>query len=127
MVGVYVDTLTADQDAALASERVRLVRLCAHLTGDAHAAEDLAQETLLVALQQEQTLRDPARRARWLSGIARNLCLHWRRHKGLERTRSVQQPSREDGPAPDGDDLLADDWTWRSSWREASSSISSTG
>jgi RNA polymerase sigma factor (sigma-70 family) len=106
MVGVHVDTLTADQDAVLAADRARLVRLCAQITGDAHAAEDLAQETLLVALQQEQALRDPAKRAQWLSGIARNLCLHWRRRKGLERTRSVQPSSRGDALPLDGDDLL---------------------
>jgi RNA polymerase sigma factor (sigma-70 family) len=108
MVGVHVDTLTVDQDAVLVADRARLVRLCTQITGDAHAAEDLAQETLLVALQQEQALRDPAKRAQWLSGIARNLCLHWRRRKGLERTKSVQPSSREDALPSDGDDLLAD-------------------
>jgi RNA polymerase sigma factor (sigma-70 family) len=106
MVRVHVDTLTADQDAVLAADRARLVRFCAQITGDAQAAEDLAQETLLVAMQQEQALRNPAKRAQWLSGIARNLCLHWRRRKGLERTRSVQPSSREDVLPLDGDDLL---------------------
>jgi DNA-directed RNA polymerase specialized sigma24 family protein len=36
-------------DALLLSERVRLVRLCARLTGDADAAEDLAHEALVLA------------------------------------------------------------------------------
>ena len=34
-------------ETILASERTRLVRFCAHLTGNPDAAEDLAQETLL--------------------------------------------------------------------------------
>jgi DNA-directed RNA polymerase specialized sigma24 family protein len=40
---------TTTLDVVLFTERKRLVRLCAQLTGDATLAEDLAQETLLVA------------------------------------------------------------------------------
>jgi RNA polymerase sigma factor (sigma-70 family) len=87
-----------EQETALLAERSRLVRLCFTITGDASAAEDLAQEALLVGWQQEQALRDPQRRAQRLSGIARNLCLHWQRRKGLERTRSA-------GPCPTAGDL----------------------
>lgn len=106
-MGIAVDTFEPEWDD-LSATRARIVRLCARLTGDAHAAEDLAQETLLVAFRQERTLRDPAKRAQWLSGIARNLCLHWRRAKGRERTRLAQAPSSEDSASPD-DDWLADD------------------
>jgi len=48
-----------DLAAILPRERDRLVRLCAKLTGDAAAAEDLAQETLLAAWRQVDTLRNP--------------------------------------------------------------------
>ncbi|HYX49089.1 MAG TPA: sigma factor, partial [Ktedonobacteraceae bacterium] len=41
----------------LAGERTRLVRFCAHLTGNPDAAEDLAQETLLEAWRNQQKLR----------------------------------------------------------------------
>ena len=91
-----------EQETALLVERGLLVRLCLRLTGDASAAEDLAQEALLVAWQQEQTLRDPDRRTQWLYGIARNLCLHWRRHQGLERARSA--PPSAEGALPGSDD-----------------------
>jgi len=95
--------------AELAAERARLVRLCLGLTGDRQAAEDLAQETLLIALQQEQTLRDPAKHAQWLSGIARNLCLHWTRRRGLERARSVQPHPHDDAQALPLDELPGGD------------------
>lgn len=36
-----------DSEIAITDERARLVGLCARLTGDGHAAEDPAQETLL--------------------------------------------------------------------------------
>jgi len=104
-----VATAGWDEDgAALSAERARLVRLCARLTGDAQAAEDLAQDTLLVAFQRERALRDPAKRAQWLSGVARNLCMHWRRSRGLEAVRFTRPrpaddpvPALEDGPGAD--------------------------
>src|SRR5262245_59821685 len=66
----------------LAAERDRLVRLCARLTGDAGAAEDLAQETLLEAWRSLGKLRTPDELAPWLGGIARNICLRWARSRG---------------------------------------------
>ena len=59
--------------AALASERVRLVRLCARLSGSNTAAEDLAQETLLEAWRSREKLSDLEGIAPWLSAIARNI------------------------------------------------------
>jgi RNA polymerase sigma-70 factor (ECF subfamily) len=68
----------------LESERRRLVRLCAAMSGDREAAEDLAQETLLEAWRNRHKLRDPAGAERWLSAIARNVCLRWARRRGRE-------------------------------------------
>ena len=106
---VQPERLYSAPRAELAAERARLVRLCLGLTGDRQAAEDLAQETLLIALQQEQTLRDPAKHAQWLSGIARNLCLHWTRRRGLERARSVQPHPHDDAQALPLDELPGGD------------------
>ncbi|MDP8907542.1 MAG: RNA polymerase sigma factor [Chloroflexota bacterium] len=64
-------------EVVLPAERARLVRLCARLTGNVDAAEDLAQETLIAAWRQADTLRDPLAGQQWLSGIARNLCRRW--------------------------------------------------
>lgn len=70
-------------------ERDRLVRLCAHLTGAPDYAEDLAHETLLVAMAHERMLRDPERRPQWLTGIARNICRRWAAARGRELARSA--------------------------------------
>jgi RNA polymerase sigma factor (sigma-70 family) len=90
--------------------RRRLVRLCARLSGDREAAEDLAQETLLEAWRNAHKLVDPAGSERWLAAIARNVCLRWGRSRGRE-------PARVDGAdveavadraaEPDLADLLA--------------------
>ena len=47
-----------------------LERFTRHLLGDAEAAQDLAQETFLVAQQSMPTLREPDRFGSWLCGIA---------------------------------------------------------
>ncbi len=65
-MSVAVGTGEARAEAAagltiLPAERARLVRLCALLTGDREAAEDLAQETLYEAWRHASSLRAPER------------------------------------------------------------------
>lgn len=62
-------------------EHARLTRLCARISHDPDAAEDLAQETLAIGWRRRDTLRDPERRADWLDGIARNVCRRWLRRR----------------------------------------------
>jgi RNA polymerase sigma-70 factor (ECF subfamily) len=69
---------------ALAAERSRLVAFCAHVSGSWDAAEDLAQETLLEAWRSRDRLHDADGLTPWLTAIARNVCLRWRRSKGRE-------------------------------------------
>jgi len=65
-------------------QRDRLVRLCTAVAGDASAAEDLAQETLLTAWRLQHRLTDPTGTDAWLNAIARNVCRRWlRARKGL--------------------------------------------
>jgi len=78
---------TDDWAIAVASERTRLVGLCARLTGDGHAAEDLAQETLMEAWRHRQELHDPTGLSRWLTAIARHVCRRWLRRRGRELAR----------------------------------------
>lgn len=68
----------------LPAERNRLVRLCARLTGNYDAAEDLAQEALYEAWRQAGNLRDESVWRSFVSGIARNVCLRWLRGQGKE-------------------------------------------
>jgi RNA polymerase sigma factor (sigma-70 family) len=69
-------------DGPAVFERTQLVRLCARLTGDAGAADDLTQEALAEAWRLRDRLSDPVGRWPWLSAIARNLCLRWLRSRG---------------------------------------------
>src|SRR4051795_5887126 len=64
--------------------RRRLGRLGERLTGDRHAAEDLAQETLLEAWRNAHKLHDPTGVDRWLAAIARHVCLRWGRRRGRD-------------------------------------------
>jgi RNA polymerase sigma factor (sigma-70 family) len=68
----------------LHAERRRLVGLCAAITGDRGAAEDLAQETLLEAWRNRHKLRDAHGSQPWLNAIARNVCLRWARRRGRD-------------------------------------------
>ena len=92
-------------DLALHAERARLVRLCACLTGNSDAAEDLAQETLVEAWRHAHKLYDPSGRDRWLAAIARNVCRRWARSRGRELARRAYESwdagaaEPEDGPA----------------------------
>jgi len=104
----------ASLDAALAEERARLVALCARLTGNADAAEDLAQETLVEAWRSLTRLRNTDGLAPWLSAIARNVCLRWRRTQGRDLAHRALLPpldvAGEVGAAtPTLDDLAVDD------------------
>ena len=76
--------LTADLEHRLALARPRLLRL-ARLQGVApDAAEDVAQETLVIAWRRLEMLHSPQRLDAWLDGICRNLCLHQHRHARAE-------------------------------------------
>ncbi len=91
-------------ERAILREHPRLVRLCAHLTGDADAAEDLAQETLYEALRNAHKVHNPSGCDRWLDAIARNVCLRWARKRARESARLVRFLSEDSTP------LTVDDW-----------------
>ena len=85
------------------AQRARLVRLCAAVVGDASAAEDLAQETLLTAWRLRHRLTDPDGADSWLNAIARNVCRRWLRARG---SAAVPTADLESGEARDLDSVL---------------------
>jgi RNA polymerase sigma factor (sigma-70 family) len=88
------------------AERTRLVRYFARQTGDADAAEDLTQETLIEAWRHADRLIDADAHERWLFGIARNVGRRWARAHGRERARQVTTDAVDlDGLPGDDEDI----------------------
>jgi len=80
-------------EAVLPAERAKLVRLCAYLTGDPSAAEDIAQEAMIEAWRTADRITDQAASSTWLTGCARNSCKRWARRRG--RTLAHELPLEE--------------------------------
>lgn len=96
---------------ALCKERPRIVRLCASLTGNAHVAEDLAQETLVEAWRNLHKVHDPDGLAPWLAAIARNVCRRWGRQQKGETGDSAYALTRMTFIAAEEDDWWPADET----------------
>ncbi len=73
-----------EDSQSISASRDMLLRFCTRYTGDPVAAEDLAQQTLLEALEHHHELRNPEAHRSWLFGIARNQCRLWARSRGRE-------------------------------------------
>lgn len=75
--------------------RARLTRYIRYLLHDAAAAEDLTQETLIRANQQQSTLRDPVALESWLYRIATRISLDRLRQQKRTAGRCVDVPAEE--------------------------------
>src|SRR5690348_589690 len=95
-------------DGVLPAEWPRLVRLCAHFTGDRDAAEDLAQETLIEAWRHQDRVYDWQGYSSWLTAIARNLSLRWVRQRGREQARLITSSDHAASADAPIDELPAD-------------------
>jgi RNA polymerase sigma factor (sigma-70 family) len=113
----YMEQRTSEEIPYFVSpeERAHLVRLCAAITHDRDAAEDLAQETLLEAWRQQHAspLLDQTQRLPWLSGVARNMCLRWLRKHQRDVAHLIQpyeSQQTRDTPSVELEDVLAEDF-----------------
>src|SRR6266852_7191911 len=103
-------------ETLLADERTRLVRFCAHLTGNPDAAEDLTQETLLEAWRNQQKLHGQDVRQnketwiKWLRAIARHVCMRWARSHSRDLAHLAPFNQDEDETEWDIEDLAANDY-----------------
>ncbi len=79
-----------------------VLAFCQGLTRNRHAAEDLAQETLLRGLRSLATLTDPGKFGPWLRGIAARVCFDARKAKQSTQV-AFTAPSAEGPP----EELLA--------------------
>jgi RNA polymerase sigma-70 factor, ECF subfamily len=75
-----------DQHSAL------LYRYAYRLTGNSHEAEDLTQQTYLMAQQRGHQLRDREAARSWLLTILRNVFLKSKRHRGGRSLDSIEEP-----------------------------------
>ena len=62
-----------------------VLAFCHAKTGSRHAAEDLAQETLLRGYRGLATLEEPEKFGSWLRGIALRVCLDWLKAKQTQQ------------------------------------------
>lgn len=77
---------------ALVRRHGRLVwTVCRNLTGSDADADDAFQATFVVLIEKAWTLKDPARLAPWLHGVAARICLAMRRKRvnGQRRERAI--------------------------------------
>lgn len=100
--------LSGDREAfaELYNRHARFIRaVCYDATRDGTSAADLTQDVFLRAYRSLSQLRDPARFASWLLGIARQVCREWRRTQ--RRRRIVGEPQVEPG-APEARHVALD-------------------
>jgi RNA polymerase sigma-70 factor (ECF subfamily) len=98
-------------DTLLKQHQLPLYTYLAELTRDDTAALDLVQETFAAAVRHIASLRDDARFASWLFGIAHQKCVqHWRRRRRDEifanTEESVAPADFPDESSPDPRALL---------------------
>jgi RNA polymerase sigma-70 factor, ECF subfamily len=92
--------------AALITRYQRMIHaLTFRMTGSLAEAEDLAQETFILAHAQLASFRGEAKFSSWLYRIAVNLCLNWqksqRRRQQLLNDWAYEQEKEIIAPAPD--------------------------
>lgn len=84
------ETAEVELDNLLRAQTPRLLALAYSILGDAHAAEDAVQDTLVLAWRKWHTLRDAESAAAWLSRICVRRAI--RSHQGVLRRLRHETP-----------------------------------
>lgn len=96
--------IVSNLDTLLADARPRLLRI-AELNGiPRDAADDIAQDTLVVAWRHLDNLHTPERFSAWLDGICRNVCKRYARAQSAPSSHalSLSEISHDDIHGPEG-------------------------
>jgi RNA polymerase sigma-70 factor (ECF subfamily) len=92
-------------DILLKRHQLPLYTYAAELLRDEAAARDVVQETFAAAVRHIGSLRDDARFASWLFGIAHQKCVqHWRRVRRDERVFDADADDAAEQTSPEPDD-----------------------
>lgn len=108
---IHAHEPTVDPLAELYERSVgRMVALARLLTGDAHAAEDIAHDAFIRSASRLGAMRDPGRFDAYLLRAVVNLCRSRARRHVVERAwlRREREPAPVAGPAPEERDAV---WT----------------
>lgn len=89
--------LADDLNGQFVAARPRLARLARLNGATTDEAEDIAQETLLIAWRTLGSLREPDRFDAWLDGICRNVSRHTARHAKREREHRAPESAEGSG------------------------------
>jgi len=94
--------VTEDDEAAFAMLMRRweapIQRLCAHMTGDIHHGEDLAQETFAHAFARRKNYQSKGKVSTWLWRIALNLCYDELRRRQRRKETPLDDTGAATGP-----------------------------
>ena len=82
-------------DALYLTHRPAVYRRCRRLLGDAHAAEDAAQETFARSFVHVQTIGGTEHQRRWLLRVATNYCLNQLRDRKRQSDDADRKAAQE--------------------------------
>ena len=87
--------LTVDEHFIREHQRM-IYSLCYRMTGSVADAEDLTQETFIVAHEQLATFRGASKVSSWLYRIGINRCLNWQKRQERERKLHLEWGERRE-------------------------------
>jgi len=101
---------TASFEQVVKANQRAVMAVAYSLLGDFNAAQDVSQETFLVAWKSRAQLRRGDRLSAWLCGIARNLARQWlRRNRRMSALSASAEAQLAEFPTPDSEPSITPD------------------